>query len=361
MSKTLLPLFAIAIATAGCDSGSNENPVKVPNQPEIAGCTDIAGTNYSRRANKDDGSCTYIDDRFYHMTDFGVSVDPATRQVRMLMQVTSEGGRGVPGLNPEDFAVAENGRKIGVESDASISAETIPFSIPTVLLLDLSSSVEGLVAQIKEATKTLINNLTPNQRIAIYVFDRDTRMVHDFSGDVSSLFVAVDAIPETELFDSTNLYGSIIDVSETWQDEVSMERITDGSLVIFTDGFHNADPSLDIQDAVNAMLGENGELKKVYVAALNSPDLDRAPLQQLTFHTMGFFEAADVSGLREIFLDIQSEITDLSNSFYLLTYTSPITNPEPRDEVLEIAIVGNPNADDSGRVRAKFDSEGFGQ
>jgi hypothetical protein len=76
---------------------------------------------------------------------------------------------------------------------------------------------------------------------------------------------------------------------------------------------------------------------------------------------MGFFEADDISALQEIFLDIQGEITDLSNSFYLLTYTSPITNPEASEELLEVAIVGNSNTDDSGRIRARFDSEGFGQ
>ena len=203
--------------------------------------------------------------------------------------------------------------------------------------------------------------MQPSKTAFLYVFDRETRLIQDFTDNAAVLAPAVASIPEDELFDSTNLYGAIIDVSDTWQDEVSMERIVDGSLVIFTDGFHNADPNLEIQDAVNAMLGPDGKLKKIYVAALNSPDLDRGPLQQLTFSTMGFFEAGDISALQEIFLDIQGEITDLSNSFYLLTYTSPITNPEASEELLEVAIVGNSNTDDSGRIRARFDSEGFGQ
>ena len=67
------------------------------------------------------------------------------------------------------------------------------------------------------------------------------------------------------------------------------------------------------------------------------------------------------SEAEQIFLDIQGEITDLSNSFYLLTYTSPITNPQVSEELLEVAIVGNSNTDDSGRIRARFDSEGFGR
>jgi len=360
MMKALV-LALLSMGAVACTSSSDDNPIRVPDQPEIAGCTDIASRGFSRSANKDDGSCTYDEDRSFVMRNFGVFVDPTVRQVRVLMQVQNEEGRGVGGLLPGDFVVAENGRKIGVESNATISAETIPFEIPTVLLLDLSSSVEDLVPQIKQATMALINNKTENQQIAVYVFDKETRLVQDFTADAAVLVAAVAAIPETELFDSTNLYGAIIDVSQTWQDEVSMERIVDGSLVIFTDGFHNADPNLKIQDAVEAMLNADGELKKIYVAALDGPDLDRGPLQQLSFSTMGFFEVSDISALQQIFLDIQGEITDLSNSFYLLDYTSPITNPEANDESLEVAILGNANLDASGRIRAAFDSEGFGQ
>ena len=360
MMKALV-LALLSMAAVACTSSSDDNPIRVPDQPEIAGCTDIASRDFSRSANKDDGSCTYDEDRSYVMSNFGVFVDPAVRQVRVLMQVQNEAGRGVGGLIPADFVIAENGRKIGVESLATISAEIIPFEIPTVLLLDLSSSVEGLVPQIKQATIALINDKTENQRIAVYVFDRETRLVQDFTADASVLVAAVAAIPETELFDSTNLYGAIIDVSQAWQDEVSMERIIDGSLVIFTDGFHNADPKLKIQHAIKAMLGADGKLKKIYVAALDGPDLDRGPLQQLTFSTMGFFEASDISALQQIFLDIQGEITDLSNSFYLLDYTSPITNPEANDESLEVAILGNSNLAASGRIQAAFNSDGFGQ
>ena len=351
-----------ALATGSCGTDKEDNLVNVPEQPEVAGCSDIAATNFSRSANSDDGSCSYDPDRFFSMTSYGVEVESASRKVTVLMQVMDESGRGAPGLQEGDFVVAENGRKIGVESNATINAETIPFSIPTVLLLDLSSSVEGLVSQIKDATIALINTKTANQEIAVYVFDREARLVQEFTSDATALVNAVIEIPEDNLFDSTNLYGAIIEVSDLWQDEISMERIVDGSLVIFTDGFHNADPSLSIRDAVNAMVSpSDGMLKKIYVAALDSPDLDRAPLQQLSFRTNGFFEAGDVSGLQEIFLSIQSEIADLSNSFYILTYTSPITNPEPNLETLEIAILGNSNTDSAGRIAADFESEGFGQ
>jgi VWFA-related protein len=362
MRSLVLALLSIGVVGIGCSSGGDDNnPVRIPEEPVIAGCTDIASRDFARSANEDDGSCSYDDDRSFVMRSFGVDLEPAARQVRVLMQVQNDAGRGVGGLLPTDFVVAENGRKIGVESNATISAEVIPFEIPTVLLLDMSSSVRDLVPQIKQATTALINNKTENQQIAIYVFDRDTRLIQDFTDDAETLIAAVNGIQETELFDSTNLYGAIIDVADAWQDEVSMQRIVDGSLVIFTDGFHNADPNLKIQDAVNAMLGADGALKKIYVAALDGPDLDRGPLQQLSFGTTGFFEASDISALQQILIDIQGEIADLSHSFYLLTYTSPITNPEANDESLEVAILGNANLDENGRIRAIFDSEGFGQ
>ena len=353
-------LFLAAAAAIGCGGGDGRNPVIVPDEPEIEGCTDIAGTNFSRSANTDDGSCTYDPQRFYHLTEYELSVDPGAREVRVLLQVRNEVGRGVAGLTEADFVVAENGRKVGVESNVTVSTSAIPFTIPTVLLLDMSSSVQGQVPQIKEAVNVLVGTIADNQEMAIYIFDSEARRIQDFTSDASVLSDAVASIPENDLVPSTNLYGAIMEVADLWEDQVSLTEIVDGSLVVFTDGFHNADPSLEVQDAIDAMTGSDGELKKIYVAALNTEDLERGPLQRLTFRTMGFFEADIISELKQAFLEIQREITDLSRSFYLLTYTSPITNPESNHELLEVAILGNSNLEEEGRIRARYDSEGFG-
>lgn len=358
MRRTALILAGLA-AAIGCGGGGN-NPVVVPDEPEIMGCTDIAGTNFSRSANTDDGSCAYDAERFYFLTEHELSVDPTAREVRVLLQVKDAEGRGVAGLAEADFVVAENDRKVGVESNVAVSTSAIPYKIPTVLLLDMSSSVRGLVPQIKEAVTALVGTIADNQEMAIYIFDSQSRRIQDFTSDPGVLTEAVASIPEDDLVPSTNLYGAIMEVAHLWEDQVSLMEIVDGSLVVFTDGFHNADPSLKVQDAIDSMMGADGELKKIYVAALNTEDLERGPLQRLTFRTMGFFEADIISELEQTFLRIQGEITDLSRSFYLLTYTSPITNPESNRELLEVAILGNSNLEDDGRIRARYDSEGFG-
>ena len=278
-------LFLIGLAAAGgCGGGDDKNPLRVPDEPAIEGCTDIAGTNFSRSANTDDGSCVYDPGRFYSVTELDISVDPAAREVRVLLQVKDGEGRGVSGLTEADFVAAENGRKVGVESNITVSTSAIPFTIPTVLLLDMSSSVQGLVPQIKEAVTTLVGAVAGNQQFAIYVFDSRTELIQDFTSDAATLTKAVDLIREQDLVPSTNLYGAIIDVAHRWEDVVSLTGIVDGSLVVFTDGFHNADPSLTVQDAIDSMMGGDGELKKIYVAALNPEDLERAPLQRSVTH-----------------------------------------------------------------------------
>jgi hypothetical protein len=49
----------------------------------------------------------------------------------------------------------------------------------------------------------------------------------------------------------------------------------------------------------------------------------------------------------------------LSNSLYLLTYQSPITDPVSREQSLEIAIIGNSNHGGDGRISTTFNSRGF--
>lgn len=352
--------FALCVlGVTGCGSDDNKRIIP-PDEPEIPGCTDIGALNFQRSATLDDESCVYDESRVYRIEFFDVGVDAGTRQVKILIQVKGEDGQGVPGLSSTDFVIAENRRKLGTEANLSIDPGSTPNVIPTVLLLDISSSVEGLIPQIKEAAISLVSERNPGQRFAIYAFDKETELVQGFTEDVELLTDAINSIRELGLFDSTNLFGAIIDVAESWQDELSVDNIVDGSLIVFTDGFHNADPSLKMQDAIDAMVGTNGRLKKIYVAALNSPDLARGPLQQLTFDTEGFFEAADITELKDVLLQIQAEIVDLSNSIYLVSYTSPITNPESRTEEILLKILGNSNLEGDGRVAATFDSEGFG-
>jgi hypothetical protein len=224
-----------------------------------------------------------------------------------------------------------------------------------VLLLDITRSVEGLVPQIKSAAATLIQQKLPEQEIAIYTFDSETVERKAFTNNKQELMAAISAIPETGLVNSTNLYGGVIDVADLWEDNYSIDGIVDGSLIIFTDGRHNASQSVKLSDALNA-LGS----KRAYVAALNSPDLDEAALQSLAKTKDRYFKADDIAGLEQMFIDIQSDIQSLSNSIYFMYYQSPISDPAPYENDLKIEIRNNSNNGSDSRIVERFNSVGFG-
>lgn len=292
---------------------------------------------------------------FYRLKTFEVGVVPENRMVKVLFQVTDFYNKGVPDLVEDDFAVTENKGKIDSEADLRVGRGFIPFELKTILLLDITRSVEGMVPQIKKAAKSLIEMKLPKQQIAIYTFDAKANQAQGFTQDKAALLAAIDAIPETGLVNSTNLYGAVIEMAGLWKDNFTIDSIVDGSLVIFTDGRHNASQSITLTAAKQA-LGN----RQVYIAALASPDLDEASLKVLAGDLDRYFKADDTEGLDKMFLDIQSQIQSLSKSIYFLYYQSPISDPRPFVNELFIEIRGNLNTGQDGWIKEYFDSKGFG-
>jgi hypothetical protein len=110
-----------------------------------------------------------------------------------------------------------------------------------------------------------------------------------------------------------------------------------------------------LDDAKDAIAG-----KKIYVAALKSPDLDETSLKSLAGQADRYYKADNVAGLEEMFVNIQDEISRLSRSIYYLTYQSPITDPSPRDNSLKVEIDGNRNGGVDKLILESFNSVGFG-
>ncbi|MBI1228260.1 MAG: VWA domain-containing protein [Bacteroidetes bacterium] len=293
--------------------------------------------------------------KYYRMMPFEVGVIPEQRTVQVLFQVTDYYGKGISSLRAEDFVVTENKGKIDTEADLRVGISSIPFELKTVLLLDITRSVEGFVPQIKTAARSLVESKLPEQQIAIYTFDAQTKQVQAFTKNKAELLAAIDAIPESGLVNSTNLYGAVIDVANLWEDNYTIDGIVDGSMVIFTDGRHNASQNITLAQAKSAL-----GTRRAYVAALNSPDLDEAALMSLANDPERYFKADDTAGLEQMFIDIQAEIQSLSSSIYFLYYQSPISDPTPFLNELNIEIMGNINHGKDSEILELFNSEGFG-
>lgn len=291
----------------------------------------------------------------YSMQLYDIQETPAERQVSLLFQVLEGEGRGVANLTEEDFEVLENGESIDTEANKTIDPQSIPSRISTVLLLDVSSSVAGFIDELKEASMVLIDQKLPNQTFAVYTFDKELRLVQDFTDDTNLLKNQIASIPEDNLESSTNLYGAIIEVTNetlfSWENTYSIDFIEEHNLVVFTDGRHNANPDITLDQALTSVGN-----KKVYVAALQSADLREEPLQQMA--TEGYFLANDVPQVEENFKKVQDRIVNLANSLYYLYYTSPISDPTPRDNTLEVRIKNN-RLGEGNTIITQFNSGGF--
>ena len=103
--------------------------------------------------------------------------------VRVDAQVRDRSNRAIAGLRAEDFVLREQGR---VREIRNFAREEMAMDV--LLLLDVSGSMRTHVERIASAAHSAFQSLGPDDRVAIMVFDRQTRVQMPFkahrTGDV---------------------------------------------------------------------------------------------------------------------------------------------------------------------------------
>ena len=240
--------------------------------------------------------------------------------VKMLFQVTDYENKGIDNLTVNDFNILEDGETVSIyESNLNITKrQNNPYLMKTVLMLDNSTSITddtehpNNLALLKDAAKGFVDNMSAQQEIALYKFSSSSELILDFTSDKNALKVAIDNIGRG--FPSTDLYGATIEGVSRWADIVEVDNITQGSLVLFTDG-NDTQGSNTLQEALNA-IGD----KKVYTVGLGS-EIEPEILKQIG--NQGAYLISEMSELNQIFFQIQEEIDAYANSFYWMEYLSP--------------------------------------
>jgi len=268
--------------------------------------------------------------------------------VNIMFQATNLAGSGVADLQTSDFEVLEDAAPVSpTESAMKVKKlDQVPYSLKTVLMLDNSTSVAAVLDSIKLAALAIVTNKLPQQSIAVYEFSEDPELVQDFTTDANLLTVAINSIEVG--FASTNLYGAVIEGASRWYDYYSLNDITQGFMVILTDG-SDTQGSSTIYEALQA-IGN----KMVYSVGLGN-EIDPEALQQLG--TADFVSVANIGDLAEEFEAIQQSISLYANSFYWLNYMSPKRGNN--DHTLELNIPDNPHEGTDALVTGEFNSDGF--
>jgi len=283
--------------------------------------------------------------------------------VSVLFQAKDQYGGAIAGLQTSDFRVLEDSEPVS-ETETSLSVvphEELPFALKTVLMVDTSSSIQPAdLERIKAALKTLIadeqgrSNLLQQQQIALYTFDDTVTKIKDFSSNIDTLIAAIDAIQPAGAITPTNLYGAVIEGASQWQDQFDVELITQGALIIITDGTDTA-ARHTYRDATNAVKG-----KAVYTLGVGS-ELSADVMSVLG--TAGSYHLRNFDQLRNTLQTIAQQVKNTANSFYYLHYASPKRRAEGAERNsqhrIELSVVDNANRAGNGKIVESFNSAEF--
>ncbi len=281
------------------------------------------------------------------LIDYGLTISPPSN-VNVLLQVVDLNGSGVVNLTEGDFEVYEDGEPVSVsESKLTIKKrDQLPYNIYTVLMLDNSTSLKDSIDAIRSSASEFVNNLLPNQRIAVYSFSESQYLLQNFTSDTTAL---KNALNNYQLgFATTDLYGSVIKGASLWKDSFTSDSISQGFMIIFTDG-KDTQGSHTIAEALNSISN-----KIVFTIGLGS-EIDPDVLERIG--NAGFYRINNTNELSRRFTDIQNKILNYANSFYMLTYQSPKRGN--KNHTLAVKIKNNPYSGAGSVLEGTFNSAVF--
>jgi VWFA-related protein len=115
-----------------------------------------------------------------------------TELVSVDVIVTDRAGlKNAPALKAADFAIYEDGvpQKI-----SSFSTAEVPFNL--VLLIDTSGSTREDLDLMRHAARRFLNQLRPDDRVAVVAFHEEVELLQDLTSDRSRLEVALNRLPQ---------------------------------------------------------------------------------------------------------------------------------------------------------------------
>ncbi len=225
--------------------------------------------------------------------------------------------------NVRDYlAVYENDSPVSL-SESFLEVEplaTLNAEYTTVFAIDISGSIKGdELKQITDSIKTNIMDadgnslLDPNQRVTILTFDSAVTTIINQSQSISSISAALDAVSVGG--NSTNLYGAIAEGVSAWENSISLDLISYGSLILFTDG--NDTSSLVSKEEAKSGIGT----KDIYFISIGS-EADSTVLKEFT-DADNIFEIDEFNQLSEIVSSTLAHAKTYEDGLYLLSYATP--------------------------------------
>ncbi|HEY3131403.1 MAG TPA: VWA domain-containing protein [Acidobacteriota bacterium] len=109
--------------------------------------------------------------------------------------IDSKSARPASGLTKEDFMIFEDGVR---QQISHFSQDSLPLSI--MILVDRGGCLDPFSDSVRQATRTALGRLKPEDEVALMAFSDDATLVHEFTQDKDRIVSAMDRLPEHESF-----------------------------------------------------------------------------------------------------------------------------------------------------------------
>ena len=145
--------------------------------------------------------------------------------------VNDKKGSSIAGLQKEDFIVTQNGERLSVEFFAN---EDAPISV--AIVVDTSGTTGGArCCGIKDAAKSFLKVLRPEDQAMVVSFDGKFRIFNDFTSDKKTLEKAIDSLDMIQVH-GTTMYDAIYKVVNIKFAEVKGRK----AIILLTDGMESS-------------------------------------------------------------------------------------------------------------------------
>ena len=173
------------------------------------------------------------------------SFTASANAVHLNVSVVNKKGKLITDLEQTDFWVLEN----DVTQEITYFSHGTDAPVDVVLLVDASGSmdVSEKTANARNAAIQLIHGLGPEDRVAVYAFDKDLYRLTDFTKTKED---AIDALTRLSPVGSTALYDAVVTLS----DYVVHEGFGRRAIVVLTDGIDTSSEAT-IEQAVERAKG----------------------------------------------------------------------------------------------------------
>ncbi len=214
-------------------------------------------------------------------------------------------------LSKKSFTLYENDKKIKNLEVKPVDQTKEPVGI--VLALDTSGSMKGKpLFDAKDAARIFIDEMKPQDRIAIIGFSTSPQLLTDFTTDKTKLY---DALNQIQANGDTALYDALFLALE----QGDATNLKQQNIVILSDGKDTN--STHSADEVTSLASQNKVL--IFAFGLSSPEFQEEPLRKISENTGGRFSLAlDSKSLAGFYSSLAKEL----HNQYQITYTSHTDN-----------------------------------